>query len=298
MPRLRSVVVLIGVFSLSAFGQSKVITTPNCTINFTLTSSGARSTTLDNRSQQCAYWSMGYVVNGFSAITIVLQSAPDSAGAPGSWTTYSGTAAIGAISSSTTPSAYLQVTPTVAFNPWVSVTLSSATGSGSVVGSAVGWVSDPGGSGGGGGGVTSDVNIAEVAGAAPAAIGSAPAGNPLFVAGVDGNGNLYAPQTCTLSAVISTSATTTLLVTGASSKKVRICNLQLTPASAVDVQLVQGTGATCGTGTSNLSGLLSSVTALDTFNPAAPLIGASGNSVCLSLSSGVASGGTVIYSLN
>jgi len=49
-------------------------------------------------------------------------------------------------------------------------------------------------------------------------------------------------------------ATTTLIVTGVSGRHVRICSLNLVTAAANNVALISGTGATCGTGTTGMSG--------------------------------------------
>jgi len=49
-------------------------------------------------------------------------------------------------------------------------------------------------------------------------------------------------------------ATTTLLVTGVAGRHVRICSLSLVTALANNVALLSGTGATCGTGTTGMSG--------------------------------------------
>jgi len=49
-------------------------------------------------------------------------------------------------------------------------------------------------------------------------------------------------------------ATTTLIVTGVAGRHVRICSLSLVTALANNVALLSGTGATCGTGTTGMSG--------------------------------------------
>jgi hypothetical protein len=49
-------------------------------------------------------------------------------------------------------------------------------------------------------------------------------------------------------------ATTTLLVTGVSGRQVRISALHMVTAAANNVALIEGTGATCGTGTAGMAG--------------------------------------------
>jgi hypothetical protein len=285
---------LIPLFSVA---QTKVTPTPNCAINFALSGSSLATPAIDNRQAQCAYWSMGYVVNGFSAITIALQSSPDSAGAPsGVWSTYSGTAVVGSISSSTTPSAYVSISPTSTFNPWVRVALTATTGSGTVTGSAVGWTSDPGAASGGGSSTVTCASPGCVV-VGPDGAGSAPTQSPVTIAGVDGDGNVFRPVSCTKSAVVSSSATSSVLIAGVALKKIRICRFSVTPASAINITLTQGTGTVCGTGTAGLSGEFQLVTALDLYDAWTPLIANTGQDVCMLLSSGVSTTGTVIYAL-
>lgn len=50
------------------------------------------------------------------------------------------------------------------------------------------------------------------------------------------------------------SATTTLLITGVSGRQVRISALHMIAAAANNIALIEGTGATCGTGTAGMAG--------------------------------------------
>lgn len=57
----------------------------------------------------------------------------------------------------------------------------------------------------------------------------------------------------TIPITIST-ATTTLLVTGVSNKAIYVTNVNVVAAGTGNIQFITGTGATCGTGTANVSG--------------------------------------------
>lgn len=114
----------------------------DCTINFTLTVSGATAPAagLDNRRQGCNSWQISYANNGFSAITLAIQEAPDSSGTPGTWGTLTGTAVFGVNpNTNTTGASALIQSYGTNFAPWVRVALTSATGSGSVVGALFGY---------------------------------------------------------------------------------------------------------------------------------------------------------------
>lgn len=49
-------------------------------------------------------------------------------------------------------------------------------------------------------------------------------------------------------------ATTTRLVTGVADRQVRICSVHMVAGAADNVALIEGTGATCGTGTAGMAG--------------------------------------------
>jgi hypothetical protein len=94
--------------------------------------------------------------------------------------------------------------------------------------------------------------------AATSATGSAPPAKASF------NGNLGSGLTGGLLAGVTvgdtykninvSTATTTLLVTGVAGRQVRITALHMVTAAANNVALIEGTGATCGTGTAGMAG--------------------------------------------
>jgi hypothetical protein len=93
---------------------------------------------------------------------------------------------------------------------------------------------------------------------ASSATGAAIPASATYVGGLgSGNtgGNLVGATACDSNKVISiTSATTTLMVTGVASRQVHICAMHVVTAIANNVALVEGTGATCGTGTAGMAG--------------------------------------------
>ena len=106
------------------------------------------------------------------------------------------------------------------------------------------------------------VNIASdnsaVSGFGAGATGSAPPANAVLEGGLGSGatgGLVIAPTTGdTYKAINVASATTTLLVTGVSGRQVRITALHFIVSAADNVAFIEGTGATCGTGTAGMAG--------------------------------------------
>lgn len=138
--------------------QSNVIVQPDTITSFTFRTASSFKL-VDNRSGACLSWTFSYYSYGFSALSVIVQNAPDSNGTPGSFSTF--TAATG--SNPSTVTTFTQSTYTN-YAPWVKVTLSSVTGTGALVGSLYCYknsASRVGGGGGGGtpGGSTNDVQF-------------------------------------------------------------------------------------------------------------------------------------------
>ena len=93
----------------------------------------------DNRATGCITWTITYNTQGVTASSFELDQAPDNNGVPGSWSTWT-SPAIGTAFPIVT-SAAGAVGQGTAFNyqPWVSINLNSATGTGIVYGLVVGW---------------------------------------------------------------------------------------------------------------------------------------------------------------
>ena len=132
---------------------------PDGTVPFNLTASGTFSPILgmDNRQLGCQNFQISYAANGFSALTLAVQEAPDNTGSPGAWGTMGGTLVEGVNpNTNTTAASSLIQTYGTASSPWVRVALTSATGSGNVIGKLICWAAagtaGTTASGGGGGG--------------------------------------------------------------------------------------------------------------------------------------------------
>lgn len=117
----------------------------------------------NNATKQCGTWILAYEApTTVSAIQIVLQSASDTAGSPGTFGTFSGTTIVGSNPSMTVPNAQFASQGNPA---WVRVHLTSATGTGTIKGSAYGWIVPPQVyTSGSGGGPTANVNVAQYGG--------------------------------------------------------------------------------------------------------------------------------------
>jgi hypothetical protein len=93
---------------------------------------------------------------------------------------------------------------------------------------------------------------------ATSATGSAPPAKAAFVGflGSGATGGLLtgAPVGDTYKNISVSTATTTLLVTGVAGRQVRITAMHMVTAAANNVALIEGTGATCGTGSAGMAG--------------------------------------------
>lgn len=148
----------------------------DCQFSATLSSASSSTSFQNTPSRGCTTWALTYISNGFSALTLTFQSAPDSSGTPGSWVTFPGTAVAGANPlTAVTSGSFIGL----GYQPWLRVTLSGLTGSGSVSVTVFGWRVPP----------------AEITGASGiaaqvegrAAAGAAPVGNPVWIGGTDGS---------------------------------------------------------------------------------------------------------------
>jgi len=336
---------LLFLIALPLLGQqSNVDVQPDCSFNFGpfTAANTAPNPGFSNVQPGCTYWVFEYKNTGFSALSIVLQGAPDSSGNPGSWTTYAGTVATGANPQTSTTGGYTTISGTATNLPaWVRINLTSATGTGQVTGRAYGWRATAASIAGGGGGSSGCVGTAGtpciVAG--PDAPGAASTKNPVQVAGNDGtnvraiktdtagdsqvvgpdapaatatqspvqiagygSSSVVLPfQSCDQQSVFTSSGTgETRIVALSSGKKVRVCYLDFTPdtsGNAVNFQLDYGTGATCGTGTTQLTSLLSNVLAYSNSwsGPQGVPVTPVSQSVCFNQTSNFALHGMVIY---
>lgn len=68
--------------------------------------------------------------------------------------------------------------------------------------------------------------------------------------------SVFVPATTASTPIAVAAATTTLLVTGVAGKRIYPTAMILVVDGASNVQLIAGTGATCGTGTVNVTGVM------------------------------------------
>lgn len=311
-----ALVTLFGVGRAEA--QSGTVITPDCQIFFNFTAVGNSPTSpsngLNNRTVGCTTWQISYSNSGFSAISLVLQSAADSNGVPGTYGTFSGTIITGSNPNTGTTEAYTQLT---GFNPWVRVRLASATGTGVVSGAAYGW-RIPSASNSGTGIGTQDVNLVDVGGAAislgqkamansfPVVIASnqgAVAANVSQVAGVtaasDSSG--AAASMCNNPGLVAqanlaiTTSGAQLLVTGTSSTRTRICHMWFSTGSPEDLTITDGTGTDCTAGTTHVLSKFYSISGMALDTDAGFMTQTNANNLCVNPSAVQNANVTVVY---
>lgn len=249
---------------------------PDCLVAFSFTTATSLPTNgFDNRQLGCTTWVVTYNSTGFTGLTMTVQSAPNSGGSPGSWSTFT------PVNGSNPETATTQATATfgglTSYFPFVRVTLSGLTGSGTVRGALYGWktpaVSVAGT--GGGGGTTQDVNIQQIAG--------------------------VTQVPCNLQSSIDlTSSGNTEIIAASGSTSIHVCRLVLSGSAAVDFKLTYGTGTNCGTGTTAFPGpgaglLRNVITIAVDLDDGTPLIVPAGKALCANLSTNANFGGWVVF---
>jgi hypothetical protein len=137
--------------------------TPNCTLNGSFAANGV-SHNFANSTPSCDKWTLTIYNTTLSTFSLTLQSAPAATpSTPGAFVTYIGTTATG--SNPLTATGLATFTNGTAATPWLRVSASSITGSGSVYfvlqGSQT--VISKGGGGGGGGALTIAGTASEIA---------------------------------------------------------------------------------------------------------------------------------------
>lgn len=186
-PMLKKLLFALTLLCIPALAQTTKVA-PDCVINFSFTATGSTSnSTCGNNTLGISNWIVAYGSTGYSAVSLVVQSAPDVSGAPGSWVTFAGTVYTSTQypgSSGVNPNTAITSANTgfAGYFPWMRVTLSSVTGTGKVSGSLYGFLNSTLAKAGGGGGGSTVV----IAGTA----------NEITVSGVGCSG---ATGTCTIS---------------------------------------------------------------------------------------------------
>lgn len=253
-------------FSLRLAAQNNVSLSPDCVVAFVITMQGgtgpAGGAGYDNRQIGCNSWQLQYGSSGFSAVTLTIQSAPDGA----TFSTLGGTAVFGALPlTSTTGASVLMNSYGVNFAPFVRVIATTATGTGTIRGILLGY------------------RAAGFAGTS---------------GGGTGTNGVVVGAGCTLQAPITLSGSgNTRIINAGGTGTVRICEISFSTTAAEDIQITEGTGTNCGTGTLNVTGLYKSVQSM-VLDPqvTAPITAqVVGDDICLNQSAAQALGGLVIY---
>jgi hypothetical protein len=261
---------------LKAQQQSNVVVQPDCIASFVL--SGVGTQQINNLAAGCVNWSMSYSSTGFSALNIVVQTAPDAGGGvPGSWSTF--TAVTGSNPSTVTTSTVSTYGGTTYF-PFVRVDVTSVTGTGKITGTLYGYKNSAGGSGGGGG-PSSDVVITNV---------------PLPVTLTNALPCQDASKNHASLPIVITTSGTLQIVPAVGGEAITICSISFLGSSAANFTLEYGTGSSCGTGTTAITGAYNTALgiALDQYNITLPTSAA----LCLVTSASTTAGGVITFSQN
>lgn len=289
-----SVKYLIGLlFTTCMWGQTQVAIQHACFSGFQFNGAAQVQQMADNLGTLCNSFTIEYSNSGFSVLSLIVQSAPDNGGVPGTWVTFAGTVVTGSNPNTGTVSGSTTFT---GFYRWIRVQLTSVTGTGQVSGAIYGdqVAASPGSSGGGSSGCP---NPCPVIG--PTAVGSPSANPPVQVSEQDGSGNLLIPTLPTLSSAVSvTTSGLTQIIALSAAKSIRIGHLSLSFASGVDFQLEYGTGSNCASGTTALTGVYKNIlTYAYDDPPGAPLLIPASNALCVNLGTSVTGGGLAQYAL-
>lgn len=178
---MRKLLLLLGLTLILSVSAKAQVGQPDCVITVTATTAGR--TVFNNlgvTQPVCTTWHLTYANDGFSALSIELDEAPSVGGAPAAWVTWPNVAS-GTLPLTATTSG--QVTLFKYF-PWVSINITSVTGTGSIRAAAYGYRPF----------TSNDVNATPAGGSGTncnaSAVGGALSGNPCVVAGVDASGNV------------------------------------------------------------------------------------------------------------
>jgi hypothetical protein len=127
--------------------------------------------------------------------------------------------------------------------------------------------------------------------AAGAGLGS----NPVRVAGSDGTNIGEFIQCDKQAAITLAGAGATQIIAASGATRIYVCQLSISLDGASNVQIQEGTGANCGTGTANVSGNYRNVLSMVLGIPQNPFRGSASQALCLTLGSAVNGGGLVQY---
>ena len=263
--------ILLFYFSeVSAKSQSVQIS-PDCFFYTTFTATGRYPSAGYHNTQGCVSWTVTYYSTGFTApLSLRLDSAPDSSGSAGTWGAFTGSVIAGINPNTSITSAYSVIN---GMNPWVSLNLTAATGSGTISAYVYGCRS---------------LTCASVVAAGAAANVAITGPFPLPVLS-----SVY----CDKQAAFNLSGSgDTEIIAASGVAVISVCHISLSTVTAEDLKLTQGTGLNCVNGNAAITGLYKNAAALALdFGAASPVVTAAGSALCLNQSAGQATGGIVVY---
>lgn len=270
---MRKLFVLSLLAAAALFAQQGPLV-PDCFIVATATSTTpVNSSNFDNGIGTgrpgigCVDWTVVYfTTTTVATVSVELDSANDTAGAPAAFAAFGGTLINGTNPSTVLNESTAQMT---GYFPWLRLRISGVTGSGIVVN-------------------------AFAFGFRPIAFFLAKATTtPSNITQIGGI-NVFA---CGSQAAISLSASgNTVVIPHSGTLRTLICFAQVSWASGLNVQVQSGTGATCGTGTANVTGLMQNVATWTLpATPFSPMVIASGQDVCINDSTTAAGGGWIVF---
>jgi len=301
---MKSILLLI-VLTIELWGQSQTKVAPDCQIPFAINNANLVTNSYNNLASSpntgvpCPNWKLDYSSTGYSAISLVVEDAPDSSGSPGTFVTFAGSIVGTGINPNTSITS--ASTKFTGYFPWMRVRLASHTGTGLITGTLNGFRDDAGtiSSSGGGGTPCPGTSGTPCVVDGPDATGAAPTKPPVLMASVDGSGNVLPFQNCTTTVPFTASATgNTQIVAASGSTVIRVCAFEFTPdtsGNTVNFKMQYGTGSNCATGATDLTGLLSNVLAYsNNLGPESTWVVPAGKALCYNMASGVAVHGTAV----
>jgi hypothetical protein len=158
LKKLLFTLTLLGIPFAQLTNAQNTTVKPDCIIPFSFTVTGSTSNlTCGNNTLGVVNWVLVYASTGYSALSIVVQSAPDNHGVPGSWATFAGTVLTSSAyagSSGVNPNTATTSANTgfAGYFPWMRVTVSTVTGTGKITGALYGYLNSAIAKAGSGGG--------------------------------------------------------------------------------------------------------------------------------------------------
>ena len=329
--RASLIVAGLAIATVPMIAQQQPPLLPDCLIQIPAATAATTSAAFDNRGLNCVDWFVVYNSTGFSAISVELDSASDSAGSPGSFSAFGGTILLGSNPSTVLNQCGNACIAATGYYPWIRLNFVSKTGTGSIGVTAYGYRKDQSGINGAGGSgcsspcvVIGPTNAGSPSANAPvqvagndgtniqfiatdtsgrskvvgaAASGSAPAGNPVETSFQDAAGNNLIPQLCTLSAFFDTSSSgNTLLVAASGATKIYLCHFVYQDVGTGNtVQVQQGTGATCGGSTAGFGMIYVKLAGAAEDYFLSPLVTSPSNAICVNLANATRVTGEITY---